>query len=361
MRNIISVAFLAVVVAFALTLLISPEEPDYIAYHTGNNNNNKNAVRFVGGDHKTMLTGFWYFPNSNNNNANTTTGGYPVILLAHGMGLIQGKSLNSFVDAFQSAGYAVVTFDYATFGKSEGFPRHQICPQSHVADVQAALSMIQKEGKKRGNVIDGTRIGLWGTSLGGGHVLMAAAAATADSSVRAVVSQVPALASGFESVLGSLINTPVESTKGVVMVTLGLMKYYIYWRMSHKITYFPIVGPPGSAALLQNPGDEQGYLGILNPAADDTGWKNAATTNSALHLMFSRPLNTVANITVPVLLIAAEQDTLCPATYIQVAKERIPNAEIIIIPSAGHFDVYTGDELQIMLSAQVKFFNLHLN
>lgn len=131
--------------------------------------------------------------------------------------------------------------------------------------------------------------------------------------------------------------------------------------MNNRITYFPIVGSPGSAALLQNPGDEQGYLGILNPAAvEGSGWKNSATTDSALHLMFSRPLNTVSNITVPVLLIAAEHDSLCPAKYIQMAKERIPNAEIITIPSAGHFDVYTGDELQTMLSAQVKFFNLHL-
>jgi pimeloyl-ACP methyl ester carboxylesterase len=350
MKNTIFAALLATFIAFALT--ISPEEPEYIPYKVVDNG--EDTVRFLGGDGETLLTGYWHLPtNSNATNRDES----PVILLAHGLGLVQGKSLHPFVEAFHSVGYAVVTFDYATFGKSDGFPRHQIHPESHIADIHAALAMIDKEGKNRG--ADVTKIALWGFSLGGGHVLMAAAAA--GPSVRAVVAQVPHIASGFETVLGTLISEPVFAAKAIAMFLLGLTKLAI-WKAMNQQAYYPIVGPPGSAAFMQNPGDDEGYLGVLNPGAEiGSGWKNAATTESGLHLMFYRPLSTVENIELPVLLVAAEHDSLCPPKYIQAAKERIPKSEILTLRGVGHFDIYHGDALSEMLSRQIKFFQTHLN
>lgn len=340
---------LAVILALALT--ISPEEPEYVPYKGVDEG--EDVVRFVGGDDGTLLTGYWHM----HTKSNATSGKLsPVILLCHGMGLVQGKSLHAFVEAFKSRGYAVVTFDYATFGKSDGFPRHQIHPKSHIADIKAAISMIQIEGAVRG--VDVSKIGLWGTSLGGGHVLMAAA--SAEPSVRAVVAQVPHIASGLESVIGTLISSPIDATKGIVMFALGLSKWAL-WKVLNRQAYFPIVGLPGSAAIMQNPGDNEGYLGVLNPRAEaGSGWKNAATTESGLHVLFYRPLSTVEKIDIPVLLIAAEHDTLCPATYVAAAKRRIARAEILTLQDVGHFDVYHGDALAQMLSRQVDFFHSNL-
>eukprot|EP00980_Cylindrotheca_fusiformis_P004006 scaffold880_cov132-Cylindrotheca_fusiformis.AAC.2 len=343
-------AIIAVFIAFALGIS-SPEEPEYVKYEAGDDS--EDTIQFVGGDGKTLLTSYWHKQlNGNASNGNSV----PVILLCHGMGLVQGKSLSQFVEEFQQAGFAAVTFDYATFGKSDGFPRHQIHPKKQIADIKAAIRMIQKEGTARG--VDVTKIALWGTSLGGGHVLIAAAGA--HPAVRAVVAQVPHIASGLESVFGTLTSSPVDTTKGIVMFLLGLTKWAIL-KLGRRQAYFPIVGRPGSAAIMQNPGDSEGYLRLLNYKEEgQSGWKNAATTESALHILFYRPLNIVGSIGIPALLVAAESDTLCPAKQVAAAKERIPNSEILTLHGVGHFDVYQGDAFAEMLKQELVFFHKHL-
>ncbi|CAJ1966763.1 unnamed protein product [Cylindrotheca closterium] len=343
-------AFLAALIAIAFT--IAPEKPDFIPFSDNNDAESETTVRFVGGDNNTMLTGHWNLPSKSDGEAP------PVILLAHGLGLIQGKSLSPFVSAFQEAGYAVVTFDYATFGQSDGLPRHQIHPTNHVADIQAAIAMINEEGTKRG--VDASRIGLWGTSLGGGHVLMAAI--NSDPSIRAVISQVPHIASALETIIVGMMNLPVTTGKSVVKYLAGLLKWSVSKVVLRKESYFPIVGEPGSAALMQNPGDTAGYLGILNPGGEVSGgWKNAATTESGMHILFYRPLSSLSRVNLPVLLIAVENDTLCPAKFVQAAKERIKNAELFVFPNLGHFDIYDGEPLKTMLSKQIDFFNKYLH
>lgn len=347
MKGGIISALLAALIAVAFT--ISPEKPEYIPYRE---KGDADVVRFVGGDGKTRLTGFWNLPSSSASESLP-----PVILLAHGLGLVQGKSLSSFVSAFQDAGYAVVTFDYAKFGQSDGLPRHQIHPTNHVADIQAAIAMIKEQGGERG--VDVSRIGLWGTSLGGGHVLMAAS--NADPSVKAVISQVPHIASGLETILEAMMTFPMETGLGLIKYLAGLLKWTVSQVLFREPGYFPIVGQPGSAAIMQNPGDTEGYLGILNPGGEVlSGWKNAATTESGVRLLFYRPLSSVSKIELPVLLISAENDTLCPSKFVQAAKDRIKNAELFTFPKLGHFDIYQGDPLTTMLSKQIDFFNKNL-
>jgi pimeloyl-ACP methyl ester carboxylesterase len=340
------VVFVAVVIALALT--ISPEEPEFVGF---TEDDAKGSIRFLGGDGTTSLTGYMHLPDRQNPTTET-----PVIVLAQGLGLVQGSGLAPFVDAFQSAGFAVFTFDYATFGVSDGFPRHQIHPTRHVSDIQAAIAMIKEKGKSDFNV-DVTNIGLWGTSLGGGHVLCVAS--ENDPSIRAVVSQIPHVGSDLEFVLGALIRAPRNACMAIIMFQLGLLKWSLLWIMQGKTAYFPIVGLPGSAALMQNPGDVQGY-NLLAPDAGQYGWENAATTDSGLHLATYRPMDVVASIQSPVLLIAAEKDTLCPAKSVQQAQERIQGAELLLMPNVGHFDVYQGKALETMLAAEVDFFRRHM-
>jgi pimeloyl-ACP methyl ester carboxylesterase len=343
------VAVLAVVLFFALNT-ISPEKPQFVA---STEDATKGLVRFLGGDGTTSLTGYMHLPNLQDSTTET-----PVIVLAQGMGLVQGSGLTPFVEAFQSAGFAVFTFDYATFGASDGFPRHQVHPNRHVSDIQAAIAMIKEKGKKDFHV-DVKNIGLWGTSLGGGHVLRVAS--ENDPSIKAVVSQVPHVASGLESILGSLIRTPRNACMGIIKFALGLVKWLLVWSENKpgKSAYFPLVGQPGSAAMMQNPGDEQGYSYLVRDAGE-YGWKNAATTDSGIHVLTYRPMNVVASIKSPVLLVAAEKDTLCPAKFVQQAKERIQGAELLVLPNVGHFDVYQGAALETMLAAEVDFFKKHM-
>ena len=168
--------------------------------------NAQGVVRFVGGDGITRLTGHIHHREQNDD---TTA---PVVIMAHGLGYSADCGLTPFIEAFQEAGFAVFTFDYATLGASDGFPRHEVFPQRQVGDLQAAVTAVAQHGDQLG--VDSSRIVLWGTSLGGGHVISAAATLhDRPSMIRAVVSLVPNLGSPLESALGvSLNNALAPST-----------------------------------------------------------------------------------------------------------------------------------------------------
>jgi pimeloyl-ACP methyl ester carboxylesterase len=200
-------------------------------------------------------------------------------------------------------------------------------------------------------------MGLWGTSLGGGHALVVAAA---DNSINAVVSQIPAILSGAESIVGTLLQSPGVTSLGLVKFLGAICKWAVMAALYGTTTYVPLHGLPGSTAIMQNPGDDEGYPSLTPPKGGEYGWRNAATVGSGLSVLIYRPINTVSDISVPSLLIAAADDTLCPAANIKKAASMIDGAELMLLPNVGHFDVYTGELLQTILAATVSFFQKHL-
>ncbi len=130
----------------------------------------------------------------------------PTLILSHGWGgtaaLLRPEAL-----AFAKAGFLVITFDYRGWGASEGRViltgpapadrstgpfqaevieiREVVDPLEQTTDLLNVLAWARGEPQ-----CDSARIGLWGSSYSGGHVVYAAAR---DPHVRALVSQVPAL------------------------------------------------------------------------------------------------------------------------------------------------------------------------
>mmetsp|Transcript_21 Transcript_21/g.41 ORF Transcript_21/g.41 Transcript_21/m.41 type:complete len:378 (+) Transcript_21:47-1180(+) len=332
----------------------------------GSSGDDHTIIRFLGGDDVTLLSGRLYRPLQKNDN-NTTSGDddnkkVPIIVLAHGLGLSQDCHLHPFVNAFTRAGFAAFTFDYASFGASDGYPRHVVHQKMHVADVHAAITMIQKDEKIR-KVVDVTKIGLWGTSLGGGHVLEVAASSDIGDSpkITAVVAQVPALISGIESVLGTIQKSPFVAVTGMANLIHGLLKGASKGILG-QTWYIPLHGVPGSAAIMQNPGDNEGYSSLIPQNGGQYDWKNAASSGSVVRLLTHRPMNQVSQIqTTPTLLVAAENDTLCPAKAVENAAKLIGNSELLLLRGVGHFDVYHKEEvLQTILSTTVDFFKANL-
>jgi acetyl esterase/lipase len=91
--------------------------------------------------------------------------------------------LDNFASKFASTGFVVTVFDYRFFGGSEGEPRAQLLWPEQIQDYRNAITwtMAQKE-------VDPARIGVWGTSYSGGHVIFLGAY---DRRIKAVVAQVP--------------------------------------------------------------------------------------------------------------------------------------------------------------------------
>jgi dienelactone hydrolase len=130
----------------------------------------------------------------------------PAIILCQGTGGLQHYHLAPAI-AFANAGYTVITFDYRGWGESggrlvaadaaartrkDGKPqgaqvievRETVDPFEQAADVAAVIAWAAGEPE-----VDAGRLGLWGTSLGGG---IAFYAMLNDSRVKAMVAQVAA-------------------------------------------------------------------------------------------------------------------------------------------------------------------------
>ncbi len=110
--------------------------------------------------------------------------------MAHGFAAVKEMCLDRFAEAFAAAGLASVVFDNRNFGASDGEPRQEIDPWRQVRDYRDAITYAETLEET-----DPKRIGIWGSSYSGSHVLVAGAL---DRRVKCVVSQVP-LASGHEN------------------------------------------------------------------------------------------------------------------------------------------------------------------
>lgn len=103
------------------------------------------------------------------------------IVLCHGYTGVKDLYLPDNARVLTEAGYAVLTFDFKGWGKSQG-PRSRLAPYSRVADVQAAMTFLGAQP-----MVDEDRLGLYGTSYGGATVVWTAAV---DDRVKCVVSVV---------------------------------------------------------------------------------------------------------------------------------------------------------------------------
>jgi cephalosporin-C deacetylase-like acetyl esterase len=124
----------------------------------------------------TILRGWLYLPQG-------AKGRVPVVVMAHGFSAVKEMYLDRFAEVFSQAGIAALVYDNRNFGASDGEPRQEIDPWQQVRDYRHAITWVMSRAE-----IDADRIGVWGSSYSGGHVLVVGAI---DRRVKCVVSQVP--------------------------------------------------------------------------------------------------------------------------------------------------------------------------
>jgi pimeloyl-ACP methyl ester carboxylesterase len=111
--------------------------------------------------------------------------------MAHGFSAVKEMYLDAFAEVFAAAGLNALVFDNRNFGASDGEPRQEIDPWAQMRDYRHAITYASTLSE-----VDAARIGVWGSSYSGGHVLVVGAI---DRRVKAVVCQVP-LISGRDNV-----------------------------------------------------------------------------------------------------------------------------------------------------------------
>jgi uncharacterized protein len=259
----------------------------------------------------------------------------PIVVMAHGLGALREFGLVPFAQRFAQAGLAVLVFDYRCFGASEGQPRYLIHAPRHIEDYLAAIDFAVTLPE-----VDGSRLGLWGTSYSGGHVLVAAARRP---QVRAVVSQVP-FVDGIASM--RLFPVPLLPLAAVAGVRDGMCAI-----LGRPPYYAPIVAERGLRVLA---GEDcaTGYHALV-PA--DTEHPGTAPARIFLTLPLYRPIRYAPRVQAKVLVIAATKDTLIPVSAVRKTAARLPHGEIVELP-LGHFEPYVGEPFERVVTLERDFF-----
>ena len=270
-------------------------------------------------------------------------GGWPCIVMAHGLGGTRAAGLMPFAEHFASQGFAVLVFDYRGFGASEGEPRQVVDVRAQIADWHSALA--HARGIKD---INPQRIALWGSSFSGGLVI---AVAVEDGRVAAVSSQ-GAMMDGlaaFQHLLKS--EGPVQLAKVSALAALDAARA----RLKLSRVTLPVVGAPGSMAVLTAPDAVPGYLRITPP-----DWVNAISLSWMLTLPLFRPNVMAARLPCPTLFCIAEQDSIVPPSAVEDAARRAGDKAQVVRYPRGHFEIYVDQGFADSIRDQTAFFEKHL-
>ena len=141
----------------------------------------KREVEFPSANPKEMIRGDLFMPDGE--------GPWPTIVMGGGWCYVKELIMPEYAEFFVRQGMAALVFDYRCLGLSDGLPRQHLDPWMQIADYRSAIDALSYLDPFKGEV-DASRLGIWGISYGGGHVL---AVGALDDRVKCIVSQVPAI------------------------------------------------------------------------------------------------------------------------------------------------------------------------
>jgi dienelactone hydrolase len=263
----------------------------------------------------------------------------PCVVLAHGFGGTQEGSLARNAADMAASGLAALSFDYRGFGESGGEPRQVVDIKGQHADWHAAIAFARSLPG-----IAPDKIGLWGSSLGGGHVL---AVAAADPRLAAVVAQVPF--NGFPRKVEG------RSRADTNRLLRAMISDWIARRRGRPPRYIKAVGEPGELAVMASSAAAQTIAMMDNPT-----WRNEVAPGVLLDMaLWYRPGRSARRIAMPLLLSAAEYDLETPVGNIRPIAHAAPKGELRRYP-CSHFQFYHEAVRPTVLADQLSFLHAHL-
>jgi alpha-beta hydrolase superfamily lysophospholipase len=255
----------------------------------------------------------------------------PAVVMAHGLSGTRRDGLGPFAERFAAAGIAAFLFDHRGFGDSGGEP-DLFEPRRQLQDWRAAIACARALPG-----IDPERVATFGSSMGGGNAL---AAAASDPRVAAVVSQVP-----FLDILTQAHRSSARVTARVLLAaTCGRR--------------LPAVGQPHEAAPINAPGGEAGWRRVV-AGGEDSRWRNRISSRWLLRPPH-RPARLAAQLHCPWLLCVGEADRVARPGPAIAAARRAPLGELRTYPDVDHFDIYDGPAHEAVVADEVAFLRRHL-
>jgi dienelactone hydrolase len=257
----------------------------------------------------------------------------PLIILTHGLSGIVDLDLERYAEVFCVGGFACLAYDHRNWGRSGGEPRCESDPWRQVADLREAISFARTLPD-----IDPERIGLWGTSYAGGHVLTVTAL---DRRVRCAVSQVP-LISGSRT-----FDAWVPAAKQDKFRARLDADRDARWRGEAAATI--------PAALPDSETEEW----VLRNDVNGT-YRNELTLRSFDLLRTYEPIAFVERIApTPLLMIVATNDVQTPTAWQLEAFATIGEPKRLLKIDCRHYDVYM-DHLEEAAAGALAWYEEHL-
>jgi pimeloyl-ACP methyl ester carboxylesterase len=246
----------------------------------------------------------------------------PVVVMGNGFSGTRDVGMPVFAETFARHGLAAFAFDYRYFGASGGSPRQLINPWDQLDDWRSALAFVRTLDQ-----IDGKRLAIWGTSMGGGLVLITGAA---DPDVRAIVAQVPA------------VDADADPDGLEVGLGWGIRLLFTAWAdliasiWSDEPMTIAAFAPSGEFGMLV---DDQSYSDIQPMIPQQTTWQNSIAARSFTTFDDYNPAVAWADVRVPTLVVATRDDRLAPFSAVEAFAASNPNVTLETF-EGGHFDIY---------------------
>lgn len=260
------------------------------------------------------------------------------IIMSHGFNGTKDCILENYALEFMKQGYSVLTYDYRTYGDSEGYPRQFLSIPMQLEDLSCAVRYI-REVKNINNII------LWGTSAGATHGLIIA---SEDHDINGVICQCGAY------------DHKLDSKKGMdengIWFYISLLPHGIRdkWRgrlglSRHKM---PAYGMSESRSFIK--GDT-----IFN-GAEKLGLRSKNFINEVCASFMLEPhgpdlLNASKNILCPVLILTCEKDEfISKDSYVKLRDILDDKVTVASFP-IGHFDIYHDEWFKKSMDKQFEF------
>jgi pimeloyl-ACP methyl ester carboxylesterase len=256
----------------------------------------------------------------------------PAIVMAHGLSGTRRDRLGPFAERFAQAGITALVFDHRGFGDSEGEP-DLFVPRRQLEDWATAIDCA------RGlDGVDPARVATFGSSMGGGNAL---AAAAADPRVAAAVSQVPFL-------------TMRQAHRSPLRVQARMILAAVRGR------HLSAVGQPDEAAFINAPHSEAGWRHVV-ASGEDSRWRDRASSRWLLTAPFTfNHVRHARHLHCPWLVCVGEDDRVAaPGVAIRAARQA-PLGELRTYSGVDHFDIYDGPEHEAVVADEIEFLQRHL-
>jgi len=260
---------------------------------------------------------------------------WPIVVMAGGWCYVKELVQPAYAEMYADAGFAALLFDYRNFGSSGGARRQHIDPSMQIEDYKNAISFAETLAE-----VDGDRIGVWGLSYSGGHVLIVGAT---DPRVKCIASQIPVV-DGYRNmrrVHGTIGFRPFEE-----LLLADRRRRFA----TGDDGFLPHAAPDPTREVSTWPFPETFHTFKALKASDAPAYENRSTIESAELLMsysvdpfLPRLLNT------PTLVVVAEKDdlTLWDLEIEIEAYNRIPtpNKRLVVVGDSTHMTLYSDRSL----------------